>query len=76
MMEAIRIKTTPVNSRVTVDIPSDMDGQEVEVIILANERADRNRETFRKPPSELSDTVITDDLITPAVPAEEWDALK
>ncbi len=28
-MEAIRKKTTPVNRRVTIDLPSEMDGEEM-----------------------------------------------
>ena len=75
-MEAIRIKTTPVNRRVTVDLPSEMDGEEVEVIVLAPENISGEKRTFRKPSPELADTIISDDLIAPAVPADEWDAMQ
>jgi len=75
-MEAIRIKTTPVNRRVTVDLPSEMDGEEVEVIILAPAKISEEKRTFRKPSPELVGTIISDDLIAPAVPADEWDAMQ
>ncbi len=75
-MQAIRIKTTPVNSRVTVDLPSEMDGEEVEVIILASEKTSDKKKSFRKPSPELADTIISDDLTAPAVPTQEWDAMQ
>lgn len=75
-MDALRLTTKPVNRRIIIDLPPEMDVDTVEVIVLASGKARQETKKHRKPPSKLADTQIFDDLISPAVPEKEWDALR
>ena len=75
-MEAIRFRAKPVDRRIMIELPSDMDADTVEVIVLSSRKAPFKRDKYRKSPAELKGTVIHDDLIAPAVPEDEWDALQ
>ena len=75
-MEAIRFRTRPVDRRIMIELPSDMDADAVEVIVLSSRKAPFKKGEYRKPPAELKGTVIHDDLIAPAAPEEEWNALQ
>ena len=75
-MEALRFRAKPVDRRVMIELPSDMDADTVEVIVLATKKTPVKRGKRRRPPTELEGTVIHDDLIAPAVPEGEWDALQ
>ena len=75
-MEALRFRAKPVDRRVMIELPSGMDADTVEVIVLATKKAPFKRGKRRRPPTELEGTIIHDDLIAPAVPESEWDALQ
>ena len=75
-MEALRFKAKPVDRRIMIELPSDMDADTVEVIVLADKKTPFKRDKYRRPPTELEGTVIHDDLIAPAVSEGEWDALQ
>jgi len=75
-MEALRFRAKPVDRRVMIELPPDMDAETVEVIVLAARKAPLKRGRRRRPPKELEGTVIHDDLIAPAIPEGEWDALQ
>jgi len=75
-MEALRFRAKPVDRRVMIELPSDMDADTVEVIVLATKKSPFKNGKHRRPPTELEGTVIHDDLIAPAVPEGEWDALQ
>ena len=48
----------------------------VEVIVIAERKAFVKSVKCRRPPMELRGTIIGDDLIAPAVPESEWNALQ
>ena len=75
-MEALRFRAKPVDRRIMIELPSDMDADTVEVIVLADKNTLFKRGKCRRPPAELEGTVIHDDLIAPAVSEGEWDALQ
>jgi len=75
-MEALRFTAKPVDRRIMIELPVDMDADTVEVIVLGSKKISPKRGKCRKPPAELEGTVIHDDLIAPAVPESEWDALQ
>jgi hypothetical protein len=75
-MDALRLTTKPVNRRIIIDLPPEMDVDTVEVIVLASGKLRQENKKHRMPPSKLADTQIFDDLIAPAVSEKEWDALR
>ena len=75
-MEALRFRTKPVDRRIMIELPADMDADTVEVIVLGAKKTSPKRGKCRRPPTELEGTVLHDDLIAPAVPEGEWDALQ
>ncbi len=75
-MDALRLTTKPVNRRIIIDLPPEMDVDTVEVIILASGKVRQATKKHRIPPSKLAGTELFDDLIAPAVPEKEWDALR
>ena len=75
-MEALRFTAKPVDRRIIIELPADMDADTVEVIVRAAKKTSPKTGKCRWPPMELAGTVIHDDLIAPAVPENEWDALQ
>ncbi|MDY6823462.1 MAG: hypothetical protein SWH68_06645 [Thermodesulfobacteriota bacterium] len=75
-MEALRFTAKPTNRRVTIELPANMGDDIVEVIVLSTKKTSPAGGSRRKPPAELKNTVIHDDLIAPAIPPDEWDALQ
>jgi len=77
-MEALRFTAKPVDRRIVIELPSDMDADTVEVIVRAAKTPSPSSGTrgWRQPPRQLEGTVINDDLIAPAVPEGEWDTLQ
>lgn len=78
-MEAFRLITESVNHQLVIDLPQSLDGRRLEVIVFpANEQETRPEPiTRRKPSPRLAGTVILhDDLIAPACPEEDWNALR
>ena len=75
-MEALRLIAKPINRRIIIDLPPDMDEGTVEVIVLASQKTLPEKTKRRTPPAELADTVLYDDLIAPAVPESDWEALQ
>ncbi|MFZ2633369.1 MAG: hypothetical protein WA081_13995 [Desulfosalsimonadaceae bacterium] len=75
-MEALRLMAKPVNRRIIIDLPPGMDADTVEIIVLANRKIHPEKMKRRTPPSQLAKTEIYDDLIAPAIPETDWDALR
>jgi len=75
-MEALRFIAKPVDRRIMIELPADMDADTVEVIVRAAKKPSPKTGKWRRPPTELGGTIIHDDLIAPAVPEGEWDALQ
>ena len=76
-MEAIRETVNVVGNTITVRIPEGFTARRVEVIVLpAQESAPVPGVVNRRPSAALAGTVIHDDLIEPAVPPEDWNALR
>ena len=79
-MRALRFVTESVNHQVVIQVPPEFDHQRLEVIVLpAGEDvpAPGVPRPRRKPSPLLAGSVaLHDDLIAPAVPEEDWDALK
>jgi len=79
-MEAVRKLAEVVGHTVTVRLPDTFSATRVEVIVLPLEDvadssvSPKGPAKRRTPPPELAGTILLDDLITPAVPAGEWDA--
>jgi len=78
-MDALRLIAKPHNHQLVIDLPSSMDDCLVEVIVLPA-RADQIPAMSgqrRKPSPMLAGTVgLKDDLLVPAVPETDWDALQ
>jgi hypothetical protein len=78
-MEAFRLITESVNHQLVIDLPQSLDGRRFEVIVFpANEQETRPTPLMRRKPSpRLAGTVtLHDDLIAPASPEEDWNALR
>jgi hypothetical protein len=78
-MQALRLIAEPVNHQLVIDLPPNMVGKRLEVIVLpANEQDTALGVVTRRTPSHrLAGTVILhDDLIAPACPEKDWDALR
>ena len=78
-MEALRLIAETTNHQVTIDLPPGMDGKRVEIIVLPadNELPSAPIGKRRKASMLLRGTVVLrDDLITPPISEEDWDALR
>jgi len=79
-MIALRFVTESVNHQVVIHLPPELDYQRLEVIVLPvgeNTPAQSAVPVRRKPSPMLAGSVVmADDLISPAAPEEDWDALK
>ena len=76
-MEAIRETVDVVGSTVTVHLPAGFAARRVEVIVLpALDEGVKPSVARRQPSAALAGTGIHDELIEPAVPPEDWDALR
>lgn len=74
-MEAMKVTAKPINGKIVIDLPPEMESDYCEVIILKGQES-RKEGIKRKPPPKLAETRIHDDLLEPAVPETDWDALK
>lgn len=76
-IEAIRETHDVQDGSVSIHLPAGFKARRVEVIVQpAADDSARVRPRPRRPAPELAGTVIRDDLIEPAVCADEWDALR
>lgn len=79
-MQALRYVTESVNHQVVIQLPPELDCQRLEIIVLplgGNMPIQSAVQTRRKPSPLLAGSVVmADDLIAPAVPEEDWEALK
>jgi hypothetical protein len=75
-MELLRFKTKPSNRQIIVQLPPQVDADLVEVLVRTAEEPEPRMGRRRRPPERLRGTVIHDNLISPAVPEGEWDALQ
>ena len=79
-MNALRELMEVHGRTVTIQLPDDFHAKRVEVIVLDADwpatSAEPRPASRRKPSARLSGTRITGDIMSPAVDAEDWDALK
>ena len=80
-MEAIRQMTQLENNILTLRLPASFKAKRVEVIVMSVEDTvmsseDGTAEVRRKPSPKLKGTRIIGDIMSPAVPEEDWDVLK
>lgn len=75
-MEQLRFTAKPLNRQIIINIPPEMDAEVVEVLVRASKETTPKMGGWRRPPEQLRGTVIHDDLIAPALPEGEWDALQ
>ena len=79
-MEAIREITQIENNLLTLRLPLSFKAKRVEVIVMPAEESVMSSEgeakVQRKPSPKLKGTRIIGDIMSPAAPEEDWDALK
>jgi hypothetical protein len=80
-MEAIRQFTRIENNILTLQLPATFKAGRVEVIVMPVEEEMSNEEgresmVRRKPSPKLKGTRITGDIMSSAVPEEDWNALR
>ena len=78
-MEAVRETVDVVGRSVTILLPDTFAARRVQVIVLPAPEQDTAPPAQRLKPQPsplLAGTIIHDDLIEPAVDADDWDALK
>lgn len=80
-MEALRQIEQLESNILTLRLPESFRGMRVEVIVLPADESvasiEQEATTVRRRPSpKLKGTRIIGDIMSPAVPAEDWDALK
>ncbi len=75
-MEQLRFTAKPLNGQIIINIPPKMDAEVVEVLVRTTKKTSSRMGRWRRPPEQLRATVIHDNLISPAVPEGEWDALQ
>jgi len=79
-MQAIRQLVQVKDGTLTLQVPSSFEAQEVEVIVLPVGEVpaqDAGASVVRRRPSPaLKGTRILGDLMAPAVPESDWDALR
>lgn len=80
-MEAIREITQVENNLLTLRLPLSFKAKRVEVIVMPAEESMMSSEgacagARRKPSPMLKGTKIIGDIMSPAVPEGDWDALK
>jgi hypothetical protein len=80
-MEAMRLFAEPINHQLVIDLPPSLEHCRLEVIVMPAASADQNIALVlphrHKPSPLLAGTVqLKDNLIDPAVPETDWDALK
>ncbi len=79
-MEAMRLFAEPINHQLVIDLPPSLERCRLEVIVMPAASADEHIAPAlpcrRKPSPMLSGTVqLKDNLIDPAVPEIDWDAV-
>lgn len=79
-MEALRLITESRNHLLVIDLPKSMENCRLEVIVMPAEKSVATMAIPKKPRSPspvLAGTVrLKDDLISPATPEGDWDALQ
>ena len=80
-MEALRLIAEPINHQLVIDLPPSLEHCRLEVIVMPAANADQNAAAVparrRKPSPMLAGSVrLKDNLIDPAVPETDWDAVK
>lgn len=80
-MEAMRLFAEPINHQLVIDLPPSLERCRLEIIVMPAASADQSiapaLSPRRKPSPLLAGTVqLKDNLIDPACPETDWDALK
>lgn len=75
-MELLRFTAKPSNRQIVIKLPPELDVEVVEVLVRTTKATTPKMGRWRRPPEQLRGTVIHDDLISPALPEGEWDALQ
>jgi len=76
-MEAVRRIEKLAGNQLTLVLPDSFREKRVEVIVLPlDEQPETTQRARRKPAPELANTEILGDIMAPAVPEDDWDALR
>ena len=80
-MEAMRLFAEPINHQLVIDLPPSLEHCRLEIIVMPAASSEPLiaplHQRRRKPSPLLAGTVqIKDNLIDPAVPETDWDAVK
>ena len=75
-MELLRFTAKPLDRRIIIKLPPEMNADVVEVLVRAAKQPSTKTGRWRRPPEQLRGTVIHDDLIAPTLPEGEWNALQ
>ena len=75
-MEFLRFTAKASNRQIIIKLPPELDEELVDVLVRASKETTPKMGRRRQPPEQLRGTVIHDDLIAPALPDGEWDALQ
>ncbi len=80
-MEAMRLFAEPINHQLVIDLPPSLERCRLEIIVMPATNAEPLNAPLlqrrRQPSPLLAGTVqLKDNLIDPAVPEADWDAVK
>lgn len=76
-MQALRVFAEPKGQQLIIDLPPGLSTGRLEVIVMpAADAGASNGLANTSSPSLLGSAVLVDDLIAPACPEQDWDALK
>ena len=76
-MQALRVFAEPKGQQLIIDLPPGLSTGRLEVIVMpAAEAGAKEGFGIASSPKLLGSAVLADDLIAPAGPEQDWDALK
>ena len=77
-MQALRVFAEPKGQQLIIDLPPGLSTGRLEVIVMPAAEVDAGNEGLgnTSSPNLLGSAVLADDLVAPACPEQDWDALK
>ena len=77
-MQALRVFAEPKGHQLIIDLPPGLSTGRLEVIVMPAAEVGAGNEApgHTSSPNLLGSAVLADDLIAPACPEQDWDALK
>ena len=77
-MQALRVFAEPKGSQLIIDLPAGLSGSRLEIIVMPAAEGNLGGKGLGivSSPGLLGSAVLADDLVSPACPERDWDALK